>query len=102
MKPTAYATNHYVVTRNLRSQSEYQIKRSSALLENWCGKTNTPADLFKLTELGLSRFIKSLELLYSPVSVKKIRGDILCLANAAADADLRPVLRQRRVRRPVC
>jgi integrase len=93
-----YAEDRYCVTRSLAPGSEYQLKHSVELFETWLAKTSVLPDLKTIDELLLSKWIKSLELLYTPASIKRMRGDVLGVLNDAADTGLRVTLRPRRIR----
>lgn len=97
-----YVRTRYAVTHPLEADSERQVLWSCRLLESWLLRENIDATIQAPDELLLSRWVKWLELLYAPRTIKKIRGDVLGVLNDAADSDppLRQPVRQRRVRRP--
>lgn len=95
-----YIESRYLITRALVAGSEYQIRHSAAILEAWMLREDVECRLSTIDELLLSRWIKWAELLYSPRTVAKMRGDVLGVLNDAADAGLRSAIRPRRVRCP--
>jgi integrase len=76
------------------------VLHSCAILEAWLLREDTEPDLAAIDELTLSRWVKFLELMYAPRTVKRMRGDVIGVLNDAADAGLRTPLRSRRVRSP--
>ncbi len=95
-----YVRTRYAVTHPLGADSERQVLWSCRLLEAWLLREDIEATIQAPDELLLSRWVKWLEMLYAPRTARKARGDVLGVLNDAADSELRPPLRQRRVRRP--
>jgi integrase len=86
---------HYTQRRRVCRDYAKRLKRRASAFESHAGETALER---LLTEPTLSDFLMSL--VRSPVTVRSYRGDCLTLWNAAADDDLAPYPRPRRIYSP--
>jgi integrase len=90
--------NRYVVARSISPVYAERLRKRSCALAKFA-LTARLSDVF--TEDVINRFLTSLSRL-SPPTVKSYRQDLLSMWNAAADLDLVPYARARRIKRIKC
>lgn len=95
-----YVRERYAITHSLVPDSEYQLLRACRILEAWMLRDGSECTVSGPDELMISRWVKWMELLYAPRTVKKYRDDVLTILDDAADCDFRYPIRRRRIRNP--
>lgn len=91
-----YVSSDYAVTHDIDASSVYQLCNSARIFERWHGG---PCSVSDVTEEQLSRCLMDLREEYSQVTLRKLRGDLLCILRDAAESGARGTLKESRVRK---